>query len=90
MTTTTLALNYEYGTKLPSNELVDGLSSDLEQVLTRYPELRTIGCEFKNGKLILHGKVSSFYLKQLCQEALRSVAEELLATIDNRLQVSEF
>ena len=37
-----------------------------------YVELRNIVCEYHDGLLILTGKVSSYYLKQLAQESLRS------------------
>ncbi len=37
-----------------------------------YVELRRIECEYQDGLLILSGRVSSHYLKQLAQESLRS------------------
>jgi hypothetical protein len=64
------------------------LPNDVSFALHYYPELRSISCEFKHGALILYGTVSSYYLKQICQEALRNIAAELLVTIDNRLQVA--
>jgi 2'-5' RNA ligase len=73
----------------PPAQANDALSRDLSRTLSQYRELRLIGCEYIHGTLILHGTVSSYYLKQICQEALRSTAAELQATIDNRLLVSE-
>jgi osmotically-inducible protein OsmY len=35
---------------------------------------RQIACEFHEGSLILRGRLSSFYEKQLAQEALRRLA----------------
>ena len=37
-----------------------------------YEELRSITCEYHEGMLILRGRLSSHYLKQLAQEAIRT------------------
>lgn len=37
-----------------------------------YEELRSITCEYHEGMIILRGRLSSFYLKQLAQEAIRA------------------
>ena len=37
-----------------------------------YEELRSITCEYHEGMIILRGRLSSFYLKQLAQEAIRT------------------
>lgn len=50
-----------------------------------YSELRTIQCESREGVLILRGQVSTFFMKQLAQERIRSI-EGVLAVI-NDLQV---
>ncbi len=34
-------------------------------------ELRALGCEYHEGTLVLRGRLSSHYLKQLAQEAIR-------------------
>lgn len=89
MTTTMIAsaLPSERLDLFPPRMVNGALPEDLSFALMQYRELRSIGCEYKHGTLILLGTVSSYYLKQLCQEALRSTAAELNATIDNRLQV---
>ena len=38
-----------------------------------YFEIRRLQCEFQDGILILRWQVSSYFLKQLAQEAVRSV-----------------
>ena len=38
-----------------------------------YESLRTLRCEHHEGVLVLRGRVSSFYLKQLAQEAVRNL-----------------
>jgi hypothetical protein len=38
-----------------------------------YPELRVIYCDSHEGTLVLRGRVPSYYLKQLAQEAVRSI-----------------
>jgi hypothetical protein len=90
MITTKMTPALDYGQpNLARMILLDAeLPNDVLLVLKYYPELRSVSCEFKHGALILNGTVSSFYLKQVCQEALRNIAAELLVTIDNRLQVS--
>lgn len=35
-----------------------------------YPEVRRVKCEFHEGLLFLHGRVPSYYLKQLAQTAV--------------------
>ena len=37
-----------------------------------YEELRSITCEYHEGMIILRGRLSSFFLKQLAQEAIRT------------------
>jgi osmotically-inducible protein OsmY len=36
-----------------------------------YSDLRSITCEFREGVVVLRGRVTSFYLKQLAQETVR-------------------
>ena len=38
-----------------------------------YSELRTIQCESRDDVLILRGRVSTFFMKQLAQERIRSI-----------------
>ena len=41
---------------------------------SKYSEVRLVQCDFCEGMLVLYGCVSSFYLKQLAQEAVRSLS----------------
>jgi hypothetical protein len=50
-------------------------------------ELRRVVCHVERGELILCGQVSSYFLKQLAQEAVRSLAAD--NRIINRLLVVE-
>lgn len=52
---------------------------------TPYESLQQVSCEEQDGVLVLHGRVPSFYLKQLAQELVRPI--EGVKTISNRLQV---
>jgi len=58
--------------------------------LERHPRFRgrsrTIQLEFREGTIILSGRVPSFYLKQLLQEAMRNI--EGVEKIDNRVDVT--
>ena len=48
----------------------------------RYPALRSIQCEFHEGVLVLRGRVTSYYLKQLAQEMVRTLADvELIVNV---------
>ena len=38
-------------------------------------DLRNVWCEYDDGMLILHGRLSSFYSKQLAQETVSGVEE---------------
>jgi hypothetical protein len=48
-------------------------------------EIRRLRCESHEGMLIIHGQVSSYYLKQLAQETIRYVVGD--SRIVNRLEV---
>ena len=47
--------------------------------------LAKVTCEMHQGMAILHGKVSSYYLKQLAQEVVRKV--EGVDSVVNQVQV---
>ena len=51
----------------------------------QYFEIRRVNCEIRQGVLVIHGQVSSYYLKQLAQESIRSLAGVI--RIVNRLEV---
>jgi hypothetical protein len=42
---------------------------------TGYRSLGSVDCQFDEGTLTLHGKVPSYYHKQVAQEAIRNVTE---------------
>jgi hypothetical protein len=52
-----------------------------------YHELHEINCDFREGVLILRGRVPSYFIKQVAQSAVFSL--EGIGEIDNRLEVVE-
>jgi hypothetical protein len=50
-----------------------------------YRELRDVFCSYRDGILTLHGRVSSFYLKQLAQALTAGL--DGIARLNNRLEV---
>lgn len=50
-----------------------------------YSAIRGVCYGFSDGRLVLEGKVNSYFMKQLAQTLVASVADEHL--IDNRIQV---
>lgn len=50
-----------------------------------HPELRSVKCHCHPGRLTIEGKVSSFFLKQMAQEAFAHLSG--VEQIDNRLVV---
>lgn len=53
---------------------------------SQFSEVRRIRCKVEDGMLVLHGEVSSFYLKQLAQEAVRTI--EGVTNVANHLKVT--
>jgi osmotically-inducible protein OsmY len=51
-----------------------------------YAELRRVRCRFREGVLVLHGRVSCYYLKQVAQHLVRRLTG--VVEIENRLDVS--
>lgn len=62
---------------------------DVRRIVERHPHFHgrtaTIHAERQSDKLVLTGRLPSFYLKQLLQEAVRSV--DGISRIDNRIDV---
>ena len=52
---------------------------------TSQTALRSVRCEILDGSLILRGEVPSYYLKQLAQEAIRSLLN--IGQIINHVEV---
>ncbi len=55
----------------------DVILKDIQRRLAHcgYSEIRLLDCEYHEGMVILRGRLSSHYLKQLSQEALRKHPE---------------
>lgn len=51
-----------------------------------YPPLWNVACELVEGVLILRGRVSTYYLKQLAQTAV--MATQKVETLENRIEVT--
>ena len=63
------------------------ISELARQKLRQHPNraLKKISCEFKDGVLILRGRLPSFYLKQVTQEIV--VRLDGIERIDNQIEV---
>jgi osmotically-inducible protein OsmY len=48
-------------------------------------DARKVSCEYENGVLVLHGRVSSFYYKQLAQEAVAGLPS--VVEVINQIEV---
>jgi osmotically-inducible protein OsmY len=70
------------------NELSEAKARGARQRIlnSNYAEVRCVRCEVRDGILYLFGQVTSFYLKQLTQEAVRSV--EGVDVISNCVEVN--
>jgi osmotically-inducible protein OsmY len=62
------------------------MTDDAQRHLCNRHGLHGVSCEAVDGKVVLSGKVRSFYLKQLAQEILRKI--DGIGSIDNRLEVT--
>jgi len=56
-------------------------------LLSSHPAIRRLSCEYVHGVLLLHGRLSSYYLKQLAQEAVRGL--EGVAQVVNQIEVHQ-
>ena len=52
---------------------------------SHYLEINRIECEFRDGQLCLHGRVSSYFMKQSAQELVRSI--DGVRAIQNDIEV---
>jgi osmotically-inducible protein OsmY len=63
-------------TETPSNRMdstnVERLAR-LHLARTGYSRLSAVECSFRDGTILLHGIVPSYYHKQMAQEALRQI-----------------
>ena len=69
-------------------EMVDVLPREIAETVERYVQLRTGGTirglqvEVQNGEVILTGRTSTYYNKQLATHAALDAAEEMSLTND--------
>ena len=69
---------------------IQGSPADLAEEILRespYHAIRKLKCRYRNGVLIVAGQVSTFFLKQLAQSAVRKV--DGVREIDDRIEVVE-
>jgi hypothetical protein len=71
----------------PSKAPPPGLKELAEGSLRRNPylALKSVTCDWLGGVLVLRGRLPSYYLKQVAQEAVASLAG--VGRIDNQIQV---
>jgi osmotically-inducible protein OsmY len=62
------------------------MADDAQRRLYVRHGLHGVSCQAVDGKVVISGKVRSFYLKQLAQEILRKI--DGIGAIDNRLEVT--
>ena len=90
----TIGCSYQGGTllslRVTAPELV-AAQNVLEEAQSRlqhspYPEVRRVECRFDSGILTLHGRLNSFYQKQLAQAAVADLG--CITQIVNRVRVA--
>ena len=71
-----------------TNSQPTNLERQLNAVVVRHPHLyqRKLSFRTDQGHVTLHGRVRSFFEKQMAQEALRSL--DGITSIDNQLEVN--
>jgi osmotically-inducible protein OsmY len=64
------------------------LEERIDSAIHQDPHLsgHTLHIEMRPGRVVLHGVVRSYYLKQIAQEVVRSI--DGVRQIDNRLEVA--
>jgi len=69
--------------------LIDTLQPRAQTALRNSPlcELRDLRVEKRDGALVISGTVSSFYHKQLAQEAVRAVCKDCEVELVNTIRV---
>nr|WP_236649902.1 BON domain-containing protein [Rhodopirellula sp. SM50] len=73
------------------NDLKQTQQEEREQILLRtlgesgHTQLTNVACDYCDGRIVLTGRVTSYYLKQLAQEIVRKV--DATGPIENRLRV---
>jgi osmotically-inducible protein OsmY len=75
----TLEVEFGNAVSQPNNAVVAGNTEVIANYVQRslrtstHQSLRTVQCEHHEGVLVLRGRVSCYYHKQLAQEAVRNV-----------------
>ena len=74
-------------TTLPFSDIVDvGRQAQERLRAVSYFSLRDVRCEYRHGRLILHGEVESFYDKKLAQDAVAGL--EGVVQVENKIEVA--
>jgi hypothetical protein len=53
---------------------------------SRYPALKAVSCDYRDGVLVLRGRLPTYYLKQMAQEAVAHQVQGV-GRLDNQIQV---
>jgi hypothetical protein len=53
---------------------------------SRYPALKTVCCDYRDGVLVLRGSLPSYYLKQMAQEVVAHQFDKV-GRLENRIEV---
>jgi hypothetical protein len=53
---------------------------------SRYPALKAVSCDYRDGVLVLRGSLPTYYLKQMAQEAVAQQVQGV-GRLDNQIQV---
>ncbi|MGQ9606218.1 MAG: hypothetical protein ACUVTW_08450 [Thermogutta sp.] len=79
-----------------SNEHEWARAAQLRFNQSSYPALRRLRCRFDDGRLVIHGKVGSYFQKQLAQAALSDLRDveivnetEVAASCESPFSLSE-
>ena len=72
----------------PSPDPLASLQAVAERALRSgpYPALKNLGCDYRDGVLVLRGCLPSYYLKQIAQEVVAHQVKGV-GRIDNQIQV---
>ncbi|NLE39900.1 MAG: BON domain-containing protein [Pirellulaceae bacterium] len=63
-----------------------GMKARRRLAKSTHVSIRKVTCRYHEGVLLLHGRVSSYYAKQLAQEVVRDL--DGVEEIDNRIEVA--
>jgi osmotically-inducible protein OsmY len=72
-------------TETPNSQAATADLAELRLRSRPYPALQGVTCAVRDGVLVLRGRLPSYYLKQLAQEAVARL--DGVRRIDNRIEV---